>query len=270
MKVTKASNIAFCPGVDKIIKYIYQCRKGAYLLNSPVHNDIVSNKLIEDGYRIIDTNTLLKCQEITVITQAHGITRIEELIIERNNIHQVDMTCPIIKNIYKHIKENKGPKIAIFGNVNDREVQVITNKFPYVLVLKDKSDLINLKEPYIFLFQSTYPLDKYEEITSYIDNNMVDSKYVDTICPFVRSRFEEAINISSDLILVLSDKKSANGNNLFSVCKKNNPNSTCFLISNMDELKELDLNNYKEATILSATSTPLSFVDEVYNYLLSV
>jgi 4-hydroxy-3-methylbut-2-enyl diphosphate reductase len=79
----------------------------------------------------------------------------------------------------------------------------------------------------------------------------------------VSNRANEIKDFASqfDAVLFVSDEKSSNGLSLFEVCKKQNPNS--YFISSINQLHNIDLQNYNNIGICGATSTPIWLMEKI-------
>jgi 4-hydroxy-3-methylbut-2-enyl diphosphate reductase len=66
---------------------------------------------------------------------------------------------------------------------------------------------------------------------------------------------------NNDIVLFVSGKKSSNGKVLFEQCKSVNPNS--YLITEVEEVDDLNLDLTKKIGICGATSTPSWLMDAV-------
>ena len=95
------------------------------------------------------------------------------------------------------------------------------------------------------------------------------ARIMDEICPATRLRQEALINIADDvdLILVIGDKNSSNTNRLLEIAKTNHPEIDSYLVSDLDELKNIDINKKKHVAIASGASTPKKEIDKIKEYL---
>ncbi|MBP1663881.1 MAG: hydroxymethylbutenyl pyrophosphate reductase, partial [Bacteroidetes bacterium] len=88
-------------------------------------------------------------------------------------------------------------------------------------------------------------------------------EYSDTICRQVANRIPNITNfaLKNDVVVFVCGKKSSNGKVLFEQSKKVNPNT--FLISDPEEVDNLELDLSKNIGICGATSTPRWLMEAV-------
>ena len=86
---------------------------------------------------------------------------------------------------------------------------------------------------------------------------------VDEICNSTRLRQENLINYptSTDYIIVIGGKNSNNTKSLYEIAKGKCQNT--FLISDINEINDLNINKDKSVLIVSGASTPNELVDEI-------
>lgn len=278
MNIIKTKKAGFCFGVERSItltkktKDFYQ--KPYYLLGMLVHNSIVNEQLEAEGFKIINNLEEHLNEKATFISTAHGIQDNVQQLIEENHNILIDTTCPIViknnKKIIEYFKNNYD--IIYFGKNNHQESLVIKD---YVHIIENQNDINDLEinnDKIVLVNQTTMGIDELHLI-----ENKVKQKYpnclIDTlICPSTLERQNELkellnqYNSDKDLWIVLGDKKSNNTTKLYETAKANTTN--CYFISSINELNEVNFENINNIIITSGTSTPNSFIDEIYEYLL--
>ncbi len=130
--------------------------------------------------------------------------------------------------------------------------------------IKDKKPLV--------INQTTLNTKDLKEIYIDIIVHLPKARILDEICPATRLRQEALISLESDvdLILVIGDKNSSNTNRLVEIAKANHPNIPSYLISDIDELKNIEINKKKHVAIASGASTPKKEIDKIKEYLKSL
>jgi 4-hydroxy-3-methylbut-2-enyl diphosphate reductase len=114
--------------------------------------------------------------------------------------------------------------------------------------------------------QTTKSLEGFNHLVSVISEKMKPGaifEYSDTICRQVSNRMPNIATFAknNDIILFVSGKKSSNGKVLFEHSKSVNPNS--YLITEVEEVDNLNLDLTKKIGICGATSTPSWLMDAV-------
>lgn len=289
MNVTILEPQGYCAGVTNAINIALKAKKvnkdkNVYILGMLVHNQKVINELTELGittlYRDnkLDEELLYSLQdESIVVFSAHGHKKNLDDIANSKRFKVYDATCPKVQNnlriIENDIKNNH--KVIYIGHKNHPEALAalsisenvvfydIKGEFNYKQV-KDKSPLV--------INQTTLNTKELKEIYIDIIVHLPKARIMDEICPATRLRQEALVNINKDvdLILVIGDKNSSNTNRLIEIAKSNHPTIDSYLISDLEELKDIDINKKKHVAIASGASTPKKEIDKIKEYLLSL
>lgn len=276
----------FCFGVTKAIskaEELLKSNKELFCLGQIVHNKEEEDRLVKLGLKTLNHGNLNSFSNNNILIRAHGEPPETYKKARKNNLNVIDATCPVVLKLQKKIKEtylnHPDSKIVIYGKKGHAEVNGLVGQ------TENKAIVIsNLKEAHnidvgnsIFLFAQTTANHKdYNEVISYLKSK-AESKYgksnniisFNTICPSVIKRIpylEEFVK-SKDLIIFVSDRESSNGNMLFAFCKKHNKNS--FFVTNLQDVKKLDIDSNKTIGISGATSTPLWLMEDVKKYLIN-
>ena len=69
-----------------------------------------------------------------------------------------------------------------------------------------------------------------------------------------------------DLVIIVGSKMSSNTNKLYEVAKKANPSKKVIFAENIRDLGGFSL-DFKHSAIAGGTSTPLSVINEIKEYL---
>ena len=250
-----------------------------YCLGDIVHNSKEVERLRKMGLISINHEEFDKLTDATVLLRAHGEPPSTYETAQRNRITIIDATCPVVLRLQKKIKkesdleEEKEKQIVIFGKNGHAEVLGLvgqTNGNAIVVENLDEVKKLNLNKDIRLYSQTTKSLDEFQEIVSYIEDNITaDSSFKssDTVCRQVSNRIPNIKNFaaSHDLILFVSGKKSSNGKILYNECKKINPN-TVFI----DSIEEIDLSLVEKAEsigICGATSTHKWLMEEIQEFI---
>lgn len=286
MQVSLIKPQGFCSGVLKAVSIAKQARadhpdKNVYILGMLAHNKTLTDDLAKEGLITLnDENEFealdkLNAGDVLIFTaHGHGDT-IEEKVKEKGLIIY-DATCFKVKSNLEKIKREikDGHQVIYIGQKGHKEtnaaISVSENVSLYDTQLLINYQLITDKNPYV-INQTTLNykgLDKYySDILSHIPGARIENE----ICAATRLRQEAVTKIEkdTDLIIVVGHQKSSNSNKLFEIAKVNYPSSMVIMVNDLDELKELNIENKKKAAVISGASTPQYVVDDIYNYLLS-
>ena len=297
--ITVAKNAGFCFGVKRAVDELQRRIDGKsvgeriFTLGSLIHNNVFNEGLVRQGVTSVTVEELptlaksaSKASPITVIVRAHGIPReTEEMLIalskENESFRYVDCTCPFVKKIHKIAEEHSSPDkvLLLFGKKEHPEVIGILSYFDYEKLTFNSADelealaktgyfvKINNKIP-ILVSQTTQNLAEWEKSQEILKNYCTNSLIFDTICSVTEERQRDAERLSKecDAMIVIGGKDSSNTAKLYSVCKRNCPDTVW--IERADELSgNLISCAHTKLGIAAGASTPLSVIQEVHNIM---
>ena len=280
MKYILSENAGFCFGVKRAINKtdeLLKIDKNIYSLGNIIHNTIEIDRLKRNGLKVIcdiDEIDKIKCNKL--IIRSHGVGIEVYRKANQNNIELEDLTCPFVKKIHNIVEEayKDNFEIIVFGNYEHPEIQGIRswarNK---AIVIENYEELLktNIDEnkKYIVVFQTTFNKNIAKDIIDYINKKYRNIKIYDTICEATDKRQNSAIDIAKkvDFMIVIGDKESSNSNKLYQLsleyCKS-------IFISDVIELKDLDLKKYNILGITAGASTPDYVINDVVEYIKSL
>ncbi|MCM8818421.1 MAG: 4-hydroxy-3-methylbut-2-enyl diphosphate reductase [Candidatus Omnitrophica bacterium] len=274
-KLIIAKNIGFCFGVKRAVETaekLLETISSLYTIGNIVHNPLVIEKLKKRG--LVICNSIEEIKGKYFIVRSHGLSKKEIEKLKKENKKIFDMTCPFVKRIH-YLVENwnkKGHYVIIIGNKNHPEVLGIKGYGAKVEVLEDKEDVEKIKNrsynKILIVGQTTLNFKKYLEVIENIMKKISASEILvlNTICKITEEREKEAMKIAQDVdaVLVLGGKESSNTKKLYKVCKKICKNT--FYIEKFLDLNKIHYDRFKSIGIVSGTSTPYFFIDEVVKY----
>ncbi|MDD4839062.1 MAG: 4-hydroxy-3-methylbut-2-enyl diphosphate reductase [Clostridia bacterium] len=270
-KIVVAKNAGFCSGVESAYsRALSLAEKGGrvFTFGELIHNRFAVSYLEERGVRAI--NSVDEAQKgDTIIIRAHGV---DDHIIEQlkdRGATVIDATCFFVKKIHNIVQEyfEKGYKILIAGESEHAEVKGInchTNNT--ATIFSEKIPDILDGEKYCLVFQTTFSIEKYKIIIEEVEKISKDDHktvvYFDTICYTTKGRQEEVSKLSStsDAVVVVGSRNSANTTRLFNIANCKNPN--VFFIEKSDDIS-FDIKQFCSIAIVSGASTPKWLLEEV-------
>ena len=298
--ITVAKNAGFCFGVKRAVDTLYDAlnnkRNGEriYTLGTLIHNGVFNAELSARGVNIIKVDELCELAEsanesspVTVFLRAHGVPKETEALLEKlskanSNFRYVDCTCPFVKKIHNIAKKHSSPDnvFLLFGKEDHPEVVGIMSYFDYEkLTFNSAHELSNLAKSGYFVkinnkipilaSQTTQNLAEWKKSQEILKNYCTKSLIFDTICSVTEERQKDAERLSTecDAMIVIGGKDSSNTAKLYSVCKRNCPDTVW--IEKADELSgdNLILCAHTKLGIAAGASTPLSIIQEVHNIM---
>jgi 4-hydroxy-3-methylbut-2-enyl diphosphate reductase len=274
----------FCFGVVSAIQRAeeeLQNGETLHCLGDIVHNSAEVERLAKCGLHVISHDEFAKLSNCKVLIRAHGEPPETYTIAKKQNIALIDATCPIVLKLQKRIRDGyeemqkTGGQVLIFGKPGHAEVVGLEGQTKHhAQVIDDETELQNIdfSKPIRLYSQTTKSKEGYEKLQENIRRKLSENTdYIafDTICGQVANRTKELNDFCKkhQLILFVSGKNSSNGQYLFDLCKRANPNTQ--FISDAFELKSEWLETINSVGICGATSTPMWLMEQVAKQITS-
>lgn len=279
MNVHLVQPCAFCPGVKKVVEKtmkIIDDYKSAniYLIGNIVHNSELCKKLLKHkNVKILDNKNndrlalvkSIKTNNNVIIFSAHGTDPKAIDYADAKKWKIFDLTCPHVLNVLSKIKyaNLKGFHVAYFGDKTHPEA-VAAKAWGGInlTIFKTKKDLKKVLDmPYVHvLSQTTMESDKFNETRKWFTPPAV-IKFSNTICYSSKKRQENALETKPyDLVFVISDPKSHNGQSLYKVLKQRQK-CVVFIDPMKIRINKSLLKNKKDCAIFTSSSVSQEQVD---------
>lgn len=282
MEVKIFEPISFCFGVKRAIELVNKIREeypynNIYLFGELIHNKSVMDDLALKGINVVEfskNSAEVKLNSFKngdiVIFSAHGHDKNYEEILIKNGVKYFDSTCPIVKINLNRISKANGDVIFV-GKEGHPETlaSLAKGKNVYLYDINSKFDYSQIKSEQVYVMnQTTLSIFELKRIFKDIKEHFPNAIFTDEICNESRIRQENIASISEDydLVIVIGDKNSSNTTKLFDIANKNK-NRKNYLVSNLDEVKTIDLSQHKKVALFSGTSCPKYIIDEIFEYL---
>lgn len=277
MNIIVMEKIGFCYGVDRSISITKQV-KSMYpqpwiLLGPLVHNDIVNQELINDGYQMLNNQQDINNYEnVTFISTAHGINpSLKEQIAKKNTL--IDTTCPIVLNNNNKIINyaNNGYTVVYIGKHNHQESNGIIEYITLVENIEDIDNLTINNKLIVLTNQTTMSIKDIEKCTTALLNKYPNAIIDTIICPATKERqvaLLEHLNLYHDKLdkwLIIGDKQSNNTKKLAELTETYTSNY--HFVENVSDVKNINFDNTQNLLITSGTSTPNSIINEIITYI---
>jgi 4-hydroxy-3-methylbut-2-enyl diphosphate reductase len=276
IKVEIDQDSGFCAGVQRAISLAEKELKISgklYCLGEIVHNHAELDRMKALGLKVINYDEYKKLHNVKVLIRAHGEPPEIFTIAKENQIEIINTTCPIVSKLQAKIRTDyqesrlKGGNICIYGKHDHPEVRALLGQTEgKAKVIRNLSEMDEtwLNEPVYLYSQTTMNQKDYEELILGISEKVQNAghdpgkmiKINNTICRYVSHRQSgiEEFARYHEIILFVSSKESSNGKVLFEHCKSINPAS--FFITDVDDIKHIELDKTSSIGICGATSTP--------------
>ena len=273
--------IAHCYGVINAINLAKRIAnehkdKNIYVFGLLVHNDEVTKDLLDLGIKTIDLTNKDPLEELNkfnkediVIFTAHGHPDIYESILRDKGVTYYDATCPKVKECFNIIRKAK--ETIYIGKKNHPEANaaLTMNENVHFYDIHEKFDYSDVKTANpLIINQTTLSFLELKDIHTEIKEHIKDANIVDEICDatLLRQKAINELGDDIDTIFIVGSKKSSNTMKLYEVAKDRHPQKRVYLLENIEDLKR---NNviFNNAVIASGTSTPLSTINQIKEYL---
>ena len=278
MEIILAKSAGFCFGVQRAVDMAYEQagHREVYTFGPIIHNEEVIEDLKSKGVNIIeDLDELEGKADCTVVIRSHGVEKKVYDDLNSRGIHVVDATCPFVKKIHNIVKNDSeaGRVIIIVGDPNHQEVKGIVGwcsgevhvvdseegALSLIDVLSDESREISV------VSQTTFNLNKFNNIVDIIRNKLYNVNVYETICNATAVRQKEAKEIASrvDAMIVIGGRNSSNTQKLYDISKKECENTYY-----IQTLVDLDLTTFESVSrvgITAGASTPNYIIKEVHS-----
>ena len=283
--ITLAKFAGFCYGVKRAVETAVKLKeenpnKNIYVLGELIHNTDVIKELdslgIKTIYEIPDKG------EGICIVRSHGEAPEVFDKLQNAGFEVVDMTCLDVKKVQQRAIElaKNDYYVLIVGKPNHPEVIAIkanaeqfTNNVVVGTSIEEfkpfENEIKNHKKVGIVV-QTTQMLATLNLVVDYINSIAKEVLIHNTICQSTAKRQAEAKELaqSSDLMVVVGSKKSANTTHLAEILK--NITKTIH-IENDSELTNFDniIENSREIGITAGASTPENIIKNVVSKIQS-
>ena len=278
MEIILAKSAGFCFGVQRAVDMAYEQagHREVYTFGPIIHNEEVIEDLKSKGVNIIeDLDELEGKSDCTVVIRSHGVEKKVYDDLNSRGIHVVDATCPFVKKIHNIVKKDSeaGRVIIIVGDPNHQEVKGIVGWCSgEVHVVDSEEGIISLidalsdeNHEISVVSQTTFNLNKFNNIVDIIRNNLYNVNVYETICNATAVRQKEAKEIASrvDAMIVIGGRNSSNTQKLYDISKKECENTYY-----IQTLVDLDLTTFESVSrvgITAGASTPNYIIKEVHS-----
>ena len=278
MEIILAKSAGFCFGVQRAVDMAYEQagHREVYTFGPIIHNEEVIEDLKSKGVNIIeDLDELEGKSDCTVVIRSHGVEKKVYDDLNSRGIHVVDATCPFVKKIHNIVKKDSeaGRVIIIVGDPNHQEVKGIVGWCSgEVHVVDSEEGIISLidalsdeNREISVVSQTTFNLNKFNNIVDIIRNKLYNVNVYETICNATAVRQKEAKEIASrvDAMIVIGGRNSSNTQKLYDISKKECENTYY-----IQTLVDLDLTTFESVSrvgITAGASTPNYIIKEVHS-----
>ena len=273
----------FCYGVKRAVETtkkvkIENAAKKVWVLGELIHNSHVIKELEELGIMTVDD--LPENESGICIVRSHGMAPQKIKEVEEKGFEVVDLTCLDVKKVQQKaiLLAQEGFLVLILGKPEHPEVVAIKANADMfsenVFVIPDMASLEKLAAKIKSIkrigvvIQTTQKLDFLQEVVNYLIPMASELKVFNTICQSTAKRQQEAKELAktSDLMIVVGGKNSANTTHLAEILKEITTTIHIETQEDLDEYKSI-IEKAENIGVTAGASTPENIIKNVINKL---
>lgn len=234
-----------------------------------MHNEKVINFLKENGMTTISNIEEVPCKS-TLLIRAHGEPPITYKKAQKKQLEIIDLTCPKVLEIHKQAVyyKNNGYFVLYIAEAGHPETigtMGCLEEAGFLVQSEEDIDKVPKKEKYAVLAQTTFSMEKFDNIINKLKNKIINIEINKTICNATKIRQEETkqIALSVDCMIIIGGKNSSNTKKLYDIAKENCKKA--YFVQTADDIKQMP--KYEKIGIMAGASTPWDSIEEVKNKL---
>jgi 4-hydroxy-3-methylbut-2-enyl diphosphate reductase len=272
-RITLAQAMGTCFGVQDAIDMALDpaFKDRLTIVGQLVHNPQTTERLRENGIRIVERDQVGTITTEAVMITAHGASDTTKDDLRAKGFTVYDATCPLVIRLHKLARflEREGWFPVIIGEENHVEVRGVIGNLKSAAVIHAESDLHRLDghSRIGIVSQTTNRLEKVQKLIDAIRNHpgVNEVRFCDTICQPVKDR-QRAIHTlleqDIDLGVVIGGYTSANTRKLAELILDRGIEA-----HHIERAEELDPDWFIGKThigITAGTSTPQDVIEAVH------
>ena len=274
-----AQSAGFCYGVKRAVETTKKIKaenasKKVWVLGELIHNSHVIKELDEMGIMTVDV--LPENETGICIVRSHGMAPQKIKEITEKGFEVVDLTCLDVKKVQQKAIQlaQEDFLVLILGKPEHPEVVAINanariySENVFVVQdldsLKELTDKVKAHKRVGVVIQTTQKIELLEEIIAYLLPISSELKVFNTICKSTTMRQQEAKELAktSDLMVVVGGKNSANTTHLAEILKDITSTIHIETADDLDEFKNL-IENAENIGVTAGASTPENIIKNV-------
>lgn len=274
-----AQSAGFCYGVKRAVETTKKIKsenasKKVWVLGELIHNSHVIKELDEMGIMTVDV--LPENETGICVVRSHGMAPQKIKEITDKGFEVVDLTCLDVKKVQQKAIQlaQEDFLVLILGKPEHPEVIAIkANAQMYsdnvfvvqdLKTIKELTDKIKSHKRVGVVIQTTQKIELLEEIIAYLLPISSELKVFNTICKSTTMRQQEARELAktSDLMVVVGGKNSANTTHLAEILKEITETIHIETADDLDEFKNL-IEKSENIGVTAGASTPENIIKNV-------
>lgn len=279
VSVVVGRHAGFCNGVRRAMDMAFEAaaqaeREGLPIcsLGELIHNPEALGRLEQCGIRKVDS--VREAAKGYLLLRSHGEPPETYDEAQKAGLKVIDCTCPSVDRLHRLVKEHSsgGYPVILAGDFGHPEVVGTMGwcRGGECFLVSTEEEAVNLPamEKPLALCQTTFSAELWERILKILREKYPDITVKNTICNATNQRQQEAAQLaaSSDIMIVVGGRQSANTRKLFELCREKCPE--CYLVERAAELPQhIKYIHNKKIGITAGASTPVWSLKEVLTHM---
>ena len=277
MPIEIAAHAGFCMGVRRAVEEAMKVAESGVpscTLGELAHNPTVVDMLASRGVPPI--HSVGEAAGRQVLIRSHGVSPDVLSGLENAGCRVIDLTCPFVAKLHRTVEEGTadGTPVIMVGEREHPEVRGTcgwAHGDVYVVATAEEAEQLPEMPRAIAAAQTTYPPEKWADITAVLRRKVKELREHCTICNATPVRQKEAKELASraDAMIVIGGRSSANTQKLYAACKALCPRT--ILVERAAEIPPAFANTDSELLgITAGASTPAGSLEEVVTHMTDI
>ncbi len=274
MRVVVARHMGFCGGVRRAVDLALRAARngqgGATTWGPLIHNPQEVARLQREGVRVAERPEDLDGGAFVV--SAYGVESAVLDAARRRGMPVVDATCPVVTRAHELAQQlaEEGYFVVAVGDHGHPEMVTLKEKLGdrvAVVHTPEEAARLRLRGKVGVLSQTTQSLENFRRIVADIVTRVKETKVINTLCPAITVRQEEAHRLVQevDVLLVVGGRGSSNTTRLAEIGRQRGV--ATYHVETAEELQPSWFSPDVTVGVISGASTPDWIIEQVLQRL---
>ncbi|MDR5676319.1 MAG: 4-hydroxy-3-methylbut-2-enyl diphosphate reductase [Armatimonadota bacterium] len=274
MRVVVARHMGFCGGVRRAVDLAVQAARngqgGATTWGPLIHNPQEVGRLQREGVRVAER--LEDLDGGAFVVSAYGVESAVLDAVRQRGMPVVDATCPVVTRAHELAERlaEEGYFVVAVGDHGHPEMVTLKEKLGdrvAVVHTPEEAARLRLRGKVGVLSQTTQSLENFRRIVADIVTRVKETKVINTLCPAITVRQEEAHRLVEevDVLLVVGGRGSSNTTRLAEIGRQRGV--ATYHVETADELQPSWFSPDASVGVMSGASTPDWIIEQVLQRL---
>lgn len=270
MRVVVARHMGFCGGVRRAVDLALQAARngqgGATTWGPLIHNPQEVARLQREGVRVAER--LEDLDGGAFVVSAYGVESAVLDAARQRGMPVVDATCPVVTRAHELAERlaEEGYFVVAVGDHGHPEMVTLKEKLGdrvAVVHTPEEAARLRLRGKVGVLSQTTQSLENFRRIVAEIVTRVKETKVINTLCPAITVRQEEAHRLLQevDVLLVVGGRGSSNTTRLAEIGRQRGV--ATYHVETADELEASWFSPDCTVGVMSGASTPNWIIEQV-------